>query len=200
MTESNYSTDIDHSGGRGDEAGPAYREKPLPTGEVQGRFLLAEPVIEATRKSLLSIAVEGFPYSGHEGLVYWAGREIDGVTAFLSVVVPKSDHGPQRVMVEGPEVGRASRRMREHNLGLMAQVHSHPGSDARHSDGDDDLVLMPFEGMLSIVAPHYGRDVTSVGDLTVHQYQDERWVHCNAASVERAFNVAPTVIDIRDAS
>jgi len=34
-------------------------------------------------------------------------------------------------------------------MGILCQVHSHPGSDTRHSDGDDELVLLPFEGMLS---------------------------------------------------
>jgi proteasome lid subunit RPN8/RPN11 len=117
--------------------------------------------------------------------------------AFLSVVVPESDHGPQGVMVDGQEVSRASRRMRNRNLGLKAQVHSHPGGDARHSDGDDDLVLMPFEGMLSVVAPDFGIELDALGDLTVHQYQDGRWVLCSPESVERNFEVIPTVMDIR---
>jgi hypothetical protein len=62
-------------------------------------------------------------------------------------------------------------------LGLMAQVHSHPGEDARHSSGDDDMTLMPREGMFSIVVGHYGRgSLTHEAGLGVHQYQDGRWV------------------------
>jgi proteasome lid subunit RPN8/RPN11 len=176
---------------------PVYREKPLPKGELRGRFLIARPLIDATRKALTSIALDGIKEGGHEGLVYWAGRDTDGGMAFLSVVVPESDHGPQGVMVDGQEVSRASRRMRNRNLGLKAQVHSHPGGDARHSDGDDDLVLMPFEGMLSVVAPDFGIELDALGDLTVHQYQDGRWVLCSPESVERNFEVIPTVMDIR---
>jgi hypothetical protein len=176
---------------------PVYRETPLPKGELQGRFLIARPLIAATREALTSIAVEGIREGGHEGLVYWAGRGTDGGMVFLSVVVPESNHGPQGVMVEGNEVSRASRRMRQRNLGLKAQVHSHPGGDARHSDGDDDLVLMPFEGMLSVVAPDFGIEVDSLEDLTVHQYQDGRWVLCSPESVKRNFEVIPTVMDIR---
>jgi len=176
---------------------PVYREKPLPKGELRGRFLIARPLIEATREALTSIALEGIKEGGHEGLVYWAGRDTDAGMAFLSVVVPESDHGPQGVMVDGQDVSRASRRIRDHNLGLKAQVHSHPGGDARHSDGDDELVLMPFEGMLSVVAPDFGIEVEALGDLTVHQYQDGRWVLCSPESVERNFDVIPTVMDVR---
>lgn len=176
---------------------PVYRKKPLPKGELRGRFLIARPLIEATREALTSIALEGIKEGGHEGLVYWAGRDTDAGIAFLSVVVPESDHGPQGVMVDGQDVSRASRRMRDHNLGLKAQVHSHPGGDARHSDGDDELVLMPFEGMLSVVAPDFGIEVEALGNLTVHQYQDGRWVLCSPESVERNFEVIPTVMDVR---
>lgn len=176
---------------------PVYREKPLPKGELRGRFLIARPLIEATREALTSIALDGIKEGGHEGLVYWAGRDTDAGMAFLSVVVPESNHGPQRVMVEGQQVTRASKRMRARNLGLKAQVHSHPGGDARHSDGDDDLILIPFEGMLSVVAPDFGVEVESLGDLTVHQYQDGRWVLCSPESVERNFEVIPTVMDVR---
>jgi proteasome lid subunit RPN8/RPN11 len=176
---------------------PVYREKPLPKGELRGRFLIARSLIEATREALTSIALEGIKEGGHEGLVYWAGRDTDAGMAFLAVVVPESNHGPQRVMVDGQEVTCASKRMRARNLGLKAQVHSHPGGDARHSDGDDDLILMPFEGMLSVVAPDFGIEVNALGDLTVHQYQDGRWVLCSPESVERNFEVIPTVMDVR---
>jgi proteasome lid subunit RPN8/RPN11 len=198
-----YELDKDNFGSNGSptvltgDGLPVYRETPLPKGELRGRFLIARPLIEATREALTSIALEGIKEGGYEGLVYWAGRDTDGGMVFLSVVVPESNHGPQRVMVEGQEVARASKRMRARNLGLKAQVHSHPGGDARHSDGDDDLVLMPFEGMLSVVAPDFGIEVDSLGDLTVHQYQDGRWVLCSPESVERNFEVIPTVMDIR---
>ncbi len=72
----------------------------------------------------------------------------------------------------------AARRARALGLGILAQVHSHPGDDTRHSDGDDELVVMPFEKMLSLVAPHYGRHLQSIDDFAVHQFQDRRWVLC----------------------
>ncbi len=65
-------------------------------------------------------------------------------------------------------------------LGLLAQVHSHPGEDARHSDGDDKMVVAPYQGMLSIVVPHYGHvGMTPLSEVGVHQFQDGHWVLCS---------------------
>jgi proteasome lid subunit RPN8/RPN11 len=62
-------------------------------------------------------------------------------------------------------------------LSIVAQVHSHPGSDTRHSDGDDDLVLMPFPGMFSLVVASYGAGSLLPGQgAGLHQFQDGRWV------------------------
>jgi len=176
---------------------PVYRTKPLPKESLRGQFLLPETLIGATRKALVDTALEGIRDGGHEGLVYWAGRQAEDATAFLSVVIPVSDHGPQYVMVSGPEVSRSSRAARNHNIGILAQVHSHPGWDGRHSDGDDDLILMPYEGMLSVVAPHFGRHVRGVADLAIHQYQEGRWVLCTSESVERGFVTVPTTISLQ---
>lgn len=188
----------EHEIGRGGEGErPVYRTRPLPKGELQGNYFLPRQLLAKTRKALVSIALDGIRDGGHEGLVYWAGREVGDAVAFLSVIVPQSDHGPQHVMVSGPEVNRSARRARDFKLGILAQVHSHPDSDARHSDGDDDLVLMPFEGMLSVVAPHHGREVVSLSDLVVHQYQDGQWVWCSPESVKRGFETVPPVCDLR---
>lgn len=176
---------------------PVYRTKPLPVGDLQGRFLVAAPLIDHTREALTTFALAGIRDAGHEGLVYWAGRELDDVRVLISVVVPRADHSAQRVMVSRGEVARASRTARSQGLGLLCQVHSHPGRDARHSDGDDELVLLPFEGMLSIVAPHYGVNLRSVSDLTVHQFQQGGWVLCSAGSVAKHITIVSPVSDLR---
>ena len=90
-------------------------------------------------------------------------------------------------------VGAAARTARQRRLALLAQVHSHPGRDTRHSDGDDELVLMPYEGMFSIVAGRYGDDpLTPRGGAGIHQFQDETWVRVSDA--DATFIVVPSVI------
>jgi hypothetical protein len=60
------------------------------------------------------------------------------------------------------------------------------------------MVLMPFEGMLSIVAPRYGHfGLRPLDSLGVHQFQDGQWVVCARESVGESFHVLPTEIDLR---
>ena len=177
--------------------GPVYRTKPLPRADITGTFIVPAPIIEATREALTSFALLGLRQGGHEGVCYWAGREFGSVQVFSSVIIPRADHAPQRVMVSKEEVGRAAQSARSMQLGILCQVHSHPGRDARHSDGDDDLILLPFEGMLSVVAPHYGTRIQSIEDFAFHQYQNGQWVWCTPHSVSRQVSVVPTLCDLR---
>lgn len=176
---------------------PVYRTKPLPVAPIRGQFFVTEFVLQATRQALVDTALSGIHDGGHEGMVLWAGREEGEATFFLSAVLPRARHAPQRVTIEEREVARASRAARPHRLGIKAQVHSHPGSDTRHSDGDDDLILMPFEGMLSLVAPRFGIGMDGLESLSVHQYQEGRWVLCEPDSVTDNFTVVPEEIDVR---
>jgi hypothetical protein len=164
---------------------------------VLGEFIIAEHVVAATRDALVEYALAGLEDGGHEGLVLWAGRELGSVTMYTTVILPRAEHGPQGVHVSREAVGDAARAARERRLGILGQVHSHPGPDGRHSDGDDDLVMMPFSGMLSIVAPYHGRNLQHITDCAVHQYQDGRWVWCEPESVAQRIFVAPVELDTR---
>jgi hypothetical protein len=59
------------------------------------------------------------------------------------------------------------------------------------------MILMPFEGMLSVVAPDYGRALHQIADFSVHQFQNGRWVLCSKASVKKNLIKTQTVIDQR---
>jgi hypothetical protein len=67
-----------------------------------------------------------------------------------------------------------------------------------HSEGDDEMVFMPFAGMLSIVVPCYARfDLRPLDGLGVHQFQDGRWILAERESVRNNLIVAPNSIDVR---
>jgi len=176
---------------------PVYRTRPLPVGELRGSFLLAQSIIAATREALTSFALAGIRDGGHEGMAFWSGRETDGCTYILQAIVPDADHSDQRVMASAEAVGQAARTARGSGLGIICQVHSHPGSDTRHSDGDDDLVLLPFEGMLSIVVRDFGLHFNGFDDVSVHQFQGGKWVLCSARSVASNVIVVPSCVDLR---
>lgn len=175
-----------------------YRTRPLPTGELHGRFLITESLIRDTRRALVSFATAGLYDGGHEGMAFWAGREVEGATILLQVIVPECDHSSGRVMASREAVGRAARAARSAGLGILCQIHSHPGWDGRHSDGDDDLILLPFEGMLSVVVPFFGAMFSSITRCCVHQFQASRWVLCSSESVVRNFTIVPPMVDLRE--
>ena len=163
------------------------RTRPLPRGTLRGRYRIADDLIAETQLALRAFDEAGRHEGGHEGICYWAGREEPSLTSLEAVVVPPAHHERFGVFVSAPEFGEVAHRARAMGLGVLAQVHSHPGRDTRHSDGDDDLVVMPFENMLSLVAPHYGRTLTSIKIFSIHQFQDHRWVLCDAASISATF-------------
>jgi proteasome lid subunit RPN8/RPN11 len=151
-----------------------YRRTPLPCGPAVGRLLVAEQVLAPTRAALHASSGH---HRSHEGLAFWLGRTVGADTLVLTVAAPPTDHRRDGVFVTEPAVAATARAARSVGLGLVAQVHSHPGDDTRHSDGDDQLVLMPFEGMFSLVVADYGHGSLLPADgAGLHQHQQGRWV------------------------
>jgi len=164
-----------------------FRNRPLPRGVLRGRFEISANLIDETRLALTTFYAAGRHEGGHEGICYWAGHEEPNVTRLETVVTPIARHGQYGVFVSESAFADVARRARSMGLGVLAQVHSHPGRDTRHSDGDDDLIVMPFENMLSLVAPRYGRFLRAISDFSVHQLQNHRWVLCDKKSVNASF-------------
>lgn len=172
---------------------PIHRITPLLEAPPRGQLLVPESVAHQTQIALQRFRGEG---GRHEGMAFWFGRRLPDQQGALAATcyVPKCQHGPQRVMAPASEVGNATRTCRTHSLSLVAQVHSHPGCDTRHSDGDDELVLMPFEGMFSIVVANYGDGSVHPGSgAGLHQYQDGKW-RLIPASYSDTLIIIPSVI------
>jgi proteasome lid subunit RPN8/RPN11 len=171
-----------------------FRRK-LPMGAIRGRFQIADSALEAIAGLLPTYrGVDG----SHEGICFLAGYETGELTLYLTTIAPKADHGPRHVRCSETQVAEATAATRSSGLGLLAQVHSHPSGATGHSLGDDEMVFMPFEGMLSIVVPDYGRfGLLPLDSLGVHQFQDGRWVLCERASVQENFAVVSAAEDLR---
>ena len=145
-----------------------------PDGPAVGKLLVAEQVLAPSRAALQASSHEHEP---NEGLVFWIGRTIGTDTLVLSVVVVPTDHHRDGVFVNEQTVAATARAARRIGLGLVAQVHSHPGVDTRHSVGDNKLITMPFHGMFSLVVADYGRgSLLPTQGAGLHQYQHGRWV------------------------
>lgn len=166
------------------------RRKPLPTGPATGRLVVAEHVLPITQAALQASSGN---HCSHEGLVFWLGRNVGADTLVLAATVPPTDNRAGGVFVHEPAVLAASQAAHAVGLGLTGQVHSHPGRDTRHSDGDDELILMPYEGMFSLVIGEYGHGNPLPGDgAGLHQFQSGRWVQIS----NDALTVIPGLVKI----
>lgn len=166
------------------------RRSPLPTGPATGRLLVTEYVLSLTRAALQASSGS---HRSHEGLAFWLGRNLGTDTLVLAVAVPPTEHRIDGVFVDERAVLATTRAAHAAGLGLVAQVHSHPGRDTRHSDGDDKLILMPYEGMFSLVVADYGHGALLPADgAGLHQFQTGRWVYVT----DDALTVVPALITI----
>ena len=178
------------SGSRRSGEGEVSRLTPLPEGPARGRLLVAAAVASRTSEELAR-------FSGtdgrHEGLVLWLGRRVEGDVMITALAAPPVEHTWGSVRIGHRAVGLTSKAARRAGVSVLVQVRSHPGNDTRHSDGDDQLVLLPYEGMFSLVLGRYGDEVIEPHrDLGLHQFQDGGWVLVRP--VDGSLLVVPTVI------
>lgn len=168
------------------------RTTPLPTAPARGRLIASKQILQRT---LHLLQRPGGVSGPHEGIVLWAGRSTGQDRLAVAPVAVPAHTGAGHVRVDAQTVGRAGRTIRAYGLALVAQVHSHPGDDTRHSDGDDTLIVMTHEGMWSLICGHYGAiETNSLQHLGVHQRQGGRWVAVD--DVAESFLVIPDTIEV----
>lgn len=171
------------------------RKPRLPVRELRGEFVITDGALNAAGRLLPTFRG---PDGDHEGLIFLLGYELGPLTLFTTALVPDARHGWGHVICGDEAVGAAGRAARGHGLGVLAQLHTHGSDWTEHSIGDDTLIVMPFEGMLSLIAPWYGRvGLRPLYGLGIHQYQDGTWVGIRPESVRENVRVVPDAIDLR---
>jgi proteasome lid subunit RPN8/RPN11 len=172
------------------------RKTLLPTSTLMGDFLLSEHTVQVVFDALRHQSQQGPSSRGNEGLVFLAGWRTETLVFYSTVIAPRVRNDFGSVFVEAGEFGRCAKQARNTGLQILAQVHSHPGSCCHHSDGDDKLIILPFEGMLSVVVPNYAIQDVSLAQCGVHQYQRRTWCLCDDYSVRAHLITAPSSIRI----
>lgn len=167
----------------------------LPRGPLRGEFQITEAALSACERLLPSYRD---PDGDHEGIGYLLGHELEDLTLLTAALAPDAGTTRGSVHCSKQQMAAAVDAARGLGLGLLAQVHSHPRDWIEHSLGDDQMIFMPFEGMLSIVVPWYGRvGMRPLHNLGIHQYQDGTWTRVERDSARAGITIVPSSIDLR---
>jgi len=162
---------------------------------LRGEFVISEACLRETERLLPTYRD---PLGDNEGIVFWLGRQFGEATIITTALAPQAKTSSGSVQCSQSQMAAAIEAARGAGLALLAQVHSHPGEWVEHSTGDDSMVFMPYEGMLSLVVPWYGRvGMRPLQNVGVHQYQDGRWVAAERRSIPAALIIVPESIDLR---
>ena len=129
-----------------------------------------------------------------ESMALWAGR-LSSANVFdvLAVQVPRQQaiktEAGLAVIVEGDELHRLNVWLFRHQLRLIAQLHTHPGS-AYHSDTDDAIPIMAARGGLSLVIPDFARGPAELRTYAVYRLgEDARWHAVDQQAVQELIQV-----------
>lgn len=154
--------------------------------------------------SVIERTVEVLQESGtseerHEGVAYWAGRRLGADVIVTTCIVPAARTTWGSFQTSSQTNAKVVMYLASAGLELLGQVHSHPGAHVDHSDGDDERALMPYEGFLSIVVPHYARrGMRPLTRCGVHVFENGWFSRLNNHDVEGRIHVVEELADLRN--
>ena len=134
----------------------------------------------------------------HEGVAYWAGRRFSDGSVVTTCIAPEATTTCGSFETSSYTNARVVAYLASADLELLAQVHSHPEFYVGHSCGDDERALMPYEGFLSIVVPHYGqRGMIPLTGCGFHIFESGRFRRMAETEVESRFKLVDVFADLR---
>ena len=140
----------------------------------------------------------GTESEAHEGAAYWAGRRFSAGLVVTTCIAPATTTTCGSFETSSYTNARVVAYLASADLELLAQVHSHPESFVGHSHGDDERALMPYEGFLSIVVPHFGRrGMTPLTGCGVHVFESGHFRRMGETEVESRFRLVDVFADLR---
>lgn len=90
-----------------------------------------------------------------ECVVYWLAS-LDDPHSVIEVVHPAHTAAPVGYVIDGAWLNQFFFKLADRRRLAVAQVHTHPGTSVDHSPTDDQFVLVPSPGFVSIVIPAFG--------------------------------------------
>lgn len=154
---------------------------------------ITKELLERTRELLASFA----DVSRSEGVVYWFGFELEESAVVTTLVVPDADTSWGCIRTSPQANAQALSVIVGTPLILLGQAHSHPGSGVRHSPTDDDETFASFDGAISIVVPHYGREGINLETCGIHRHTGGAFRFIETSEISEHIKVLPGEADFR---
>jgi hypothetical protein len=138
-----------------------------------------------------------WPRSGVERVAYIDGVACDDLKIATTVTLPDAAMHPTHFTVSGNGMSEAGQHFRPYGMERLAQVHTHPGRDVRHSPFDDENAYSQMDGAISIVLPHHARRRPELYECGVHVRDDTGWRRLDVREINDAIRILPGLLDFR---
>lgn len=163
------------------------------SGAVIPTVYITANLLERTRALLASFAIN----SRSEGVVYWFGFELGEVAVVTTLVVPDADTSWGCIRTTPQVNAQALSAITGTPLILIGQAHSHPGSGVRHSETDDRETFASFDGAISVVVPHFGREGINLESCGIHRHAGGEFQYIEPSEISHHICVLPGEADFR---
>lgn len=158
-----------------------------PSAEQELTFWVSTSVL-ATTSAVLHRSGNG--RESHEGIVYWAGRRAGTERYVTTCIAPTARTSSGSFDTSSRTNAKVVAYLARVGLELIGQVHSHPGASVDHSEGDDRGALMPYQGFVSVVVPHYAaRGMQPLTTCGVHVFEGRGFRRLSTDEVARRLRV-----------
>jgi hypothetical protein len=122
-----------------------------------------------------------------EGIGLWVGRADGNTFQVYNTYIPEQTalftESGVCVVVQGDALHKLNVWLYEHEMTIIAQLHSHP-TEAYHSDTDDTFPIATAAGSLSLVAPDFARAPFALEDYAVFRLlPNQGWMELSRQEV-----------------
>lgn len=138
-----------------------------------------------------------WPRSAVERVAYIDGIARGEIKFATTVTLPRAELYPTYFNVSGEAMSEAGQHFRRFAMERLAQVHTHPGRDVRHSRFDDENAYSQMDGAVSIVLPHHACRRPELKECGVHVRDDRGWRRLSVGEIEGIICILPGCLDFR---
>jgi hypothetical protein len=138
-----------------------------------------------------------WPRSAVERVAYIDGIDCGDLRIATTLTLPNVDMHPTYFTVSGDSMSEAGQHFRRLDMQRIAQVHTHPGRDVRHSSFDDENAYSQMNGAVSIVLPYHARPRPPLSECGVHLRGNCGWRRLSGREIENIIRILPGCLDFR---